>query len=34
MPVVGGPVLREKAVQLHKQLHEGSTVPSFQASRG
>ena len=33
MPV-SGPVLCEKAVQLHKQLHEGSTVPSFQASRG
>ena len=30
---VSGPVLCEKAVQLHKQLHEGSTVPSFQASR-
>ena len=31
---VSGPVLCEKAVQLRKQLHEGSTVPSFQASRG
>ena len=28
MPV-SGPVLCEKAVQLHKQLHEGSTVPFF-----
>ena len=32
MPV-SGPVLCEKAVQLQKQLHEGSTVPSFQANR-
>ena len=33
MPV-NGPVLCEKAVQLHKLLHEGDAVPPFQASRG
>lgn len=33
MPV-SGPVLCEKAVQLHEQLHESESVPPFQASRG
>ena len=28
-----GPVLCEKAVQLHAQLHVGNSVPPFQASR-
>ena len=32
MPV-SGPVLCEKAAQLHEQLHEGESVPPFQASR-
>ena len=32
--LVSGPVLCEKAAQLHEQLHEGESVPPFQASRG
>ena len=32
MPV-SGPVLCEKAAQLHKLLHDGESVPPFQASR-
>ena len=30
---VSGPVLCEKAAQLHEQLHEGESMPPFQASR-
>ena len=33
MPV-SGPILCEKASELHSQLHEGESVPPFQASRG
>ena len=33
MPI-SGPVLCKKAVQLHRQLHNGESVPPFQASRG
>ena len=33
MPI-SGPVLCEKAVQLHKMLHEGESLPPFQASSG
>ena len=33
MPV-SGPILCEKATELHSQLHEGESVPPFQASRG
>ena len=33
MPV-SGPVLCEKAAQLHEQLHEGGDITPFQASRG
>ena len=32
--LISGSVVCEKAVQFHRQFHDGELVPSFQASRG